>query len=122
MKQKQMFAALFFVVMMAFAAYTSIGDAKPKETTVKGEIVDLHCYCDKGERGASHKECGVSCVKGGGPMGIVDEKGTIYLVIAGEGKENGRDALIEKMSETVSVTGKVVKKGGLTALYVSAVK
>ena len=50
------------------------------EKTVTGEVVDLMCYVDHGAMGEKHAGCGTKCIKGGGPVGIV-ENGKAYLVV-----------------------------------------
>src|ERR1044071_8233486 len=66
------------------------------EKTVTGEVVDLMCYIDHGASGDKHSACGSKCIKGGGPVGIV-ENGKAYLVV-GEHKPIN-DELAESRSE-----------------------
>lgn len=96
--------------------------SKAAEETVKGELVDLKCYLDKGEHGDGHKDCAVACAKRGEPIGILDSNGNVYVVIGDKAHGSDRDALINRMSETVTVTGKVVKKGGTQAFYIASIK
>jgi hypothetical protein len=98
--------------------------AEPKgETiTVKGEIVDLWCFLDHGGRGPDHKDCAVACAKAGNPVGIATDKDEVYLLMGGEKHQPGRDVVIEKMAQTVTVTGTLVKKGGLQAIYIKELK
>jgi hypothetical protein len=53
--------------------------AAAKELT--GEVVDMMCYLDHNAMGEKHgQSCGVTCIKGGGPVGIVSD-GKAYLVV-----------------------------------------
>ncbi len=127
MKQRAIVLTGFLAVLLALAVSSAAsqskeGEAKAKEQTVKGEVVDLWCYLDEGERGASHKECGITCAKAGSPIGILDAKGNVYVALGKKAHESDRDALISKMAETVTVTGRVVKKGGVQVVYVSSIK
>ncbi|MFI5384934.1 MAG: hypothetical protein ACHQ50_02330 [Fimbriimonadales bacterium] len=115
---KYLFAA---VATGALAAVLLAGQAKPETVTVKGEVVDLWCFLDDGSHGPDHKACGIACVKAGNPIGIVDDKGNIYVALGKKDRLPGRDLLIDKMSETVTVEGTLVKKGGTQALYISSV-
>ncbi|MBI3868659.1 MAG: hypothetical protein HY299_09030 [Verrucomicrobia bacterium] len=98
--------------------------AQPKgdTVTVKGEVVDLWCYLEGGDHGAEHKKCGTACAKAGNPIGLLTEKGEIYVMMGIKDHQPGKDVLIEKMSETVTVEGTLVKKGGTQVIYVSTVK
>src|SRR5260370_3921006 len=109
-------ALLLFGVVGAFAG------PKGDKVKVKGEVVDLGCYLEGGDHGADHKACAVSCAKAGNPIGLVTEKGDIYVMMGIKDHQPGKDVLIDKMAETVTVEGTLVKKGGTQVIYVSSVK
>src|SRR5438093_5847767 len=102
------------IVAVALTASTLnvFGQPKGKNVTVKGEVVDLWCYLEDGSHGADHKECATTCAKAGNPIGIVDAKGNIYVAMGINDHQPGRDLLIDKMAEAITVTGTLVKKGG----------
>ena len=83
------------------------------EKSVTGEVVDLMCYIDHGATGDKHSACGSKCIKGGGPVGIV-ENGKAYLVV-GEHKPIN-DELAESCGKTVTIKGKVAERGGMAML------
>jgi hypothetical protein len=84
----------------------------PKEVT--GEVVDLMCYVDHGVMGDKHgQSCGAKCIKGGGPVGIVDN-GKAYLVV-GEHKAIN-DQLADWCGKTVTIKGKLAERGGIAML------
>ncbi len=83
------------------------------EKTVTGEVVDLMCYVDHGAIGDKHAGCGTKCIKGGGPVGIV-ENGKAYLVV-GEHKPIN-DELADSCGKTVTLKGKVAERGGMVML------
>ncbi len=122
-------AFLVFVwIMVVTAAGLAVFNAysqqpKPAETvTLKGELVDMYCYLDGGLRGADHKACATECAKAGNPIGLLTEKGDLYLLMSADKMKPINGSLADKMAQTVSVTGKVVKKGGVQTLFVSEVK
>jgi len=98
--------------------------AQPKgeRATIKGEVVDLWCYLEAGDRGAAKKECATACAKAGNPIALVDAKGNAYVAAGLKDHEPGRAFLLDKMSQEVTVTGIVVKKGGVQMIYVDSVK
>lgn len=100
----------------------AFADPKGDAITVKGEVVDLWCYLEGGDHGAEHKKCGTACAKAGNPIGLLTEKGEVYVMMGMKDHQPGKDVLIQKMSETVTVEGTLVKKGGTQVIYVSSVK
>ncbi len=100
-----------------------MGDESGKTTTVKGEIVDLACFMGHGAKGAKHAHCAKGCIAGGAPMGLLEANGNIVLLVNDHEKEDAFKAAQKLGGEAATVTGHLVKKGGLTALVVeSAVK
>ena len=81
--------------------------------SVTGEVVDLMCYIDHNATGDKHSACGNKCIKGGGPVGIV-ENGKAYLVV-GEHKPIN-DELAESCGKTITVKGKIAERGGIAML------
>ena len=61
--------------------FVANGHAQPKgpKVTVTGEVVDLWCYLEGGDRGAAKRECATACAKAGNPIGILDTKGNLYV-------------------------------------------
>jgi hypothetical protein len=97
----------------------AIAEDKPKDITVKGEIVDLACWMEDGKSGAEHKKCAVGCIKGGTPAGVLLEDGTVYLLVphGGEGK-----VAPELAGEKVEITGKLLDRGGLKGITAKSIK
>ncbi len=86
--------------------------AASKEVT--GEVVDMMCYVDHNATGEKHgQSCGVSCIKGGGPVGIVSD-GKAYLVV-GEHKPMN-DELAQYCGKTITLKGKMAERGGIAML------
>jgi hypothetical protein len=117
-------ATIGAVAIAALAMTLPLLLAQPKgeETTVKGEVVDLWCYLEGGDHGPDHKACGVACAKAGNPIGIVDADGNIFVGMGIKDHQPGREVLIDRMADTVTVTGTLVKKGGVQVIYVKSVK
>jgi len=83
---------------------------------------DLWCYLEGGDRGAAKKACATACAKAGNPIGLIDAKGNLYVTAGLKDHEPGRTMLLERMSQTGTVTGTVVKSGGVQMMYVDSVK
>jgi hypothetical protein len=81
---------------------------------VSGEVVDLMCYVDHAAMGEKHgQSCGAKCIKGGGPVAIV-ENGKAYVVV-GEHKPMN-DELADSCGKTVTLKGKLAERGGIAML------
>src|SRR5881396_546459 len=108
--------------LLVLGVWLAFGQPKGETVTVKGEVVDLWCYLEGGDHGADHKKCAVACAKAGNPIGLVTEKDEVYVMMGLKDHQPGREVLLEKMAETVTVEGTLVKKGGVQVIYVSSVK
>jgi hypothetical protein len=97
---------------LAFAAPEENAAAQSNKE-VTGEIVDMMCYVDHGAKGAKHAECAETCIKNGGPVGILSD-GKAILVI-GEHKPIN-DELAPLAGKTVTLRGKLVQNGGVAML------
>jgi hypothetical protein len=98
--------------------------AQPKgeRATVRGEVVDLWCYLEGGDRGPEKKQCATACAKAGNPIALLDSKGNLYVAAGLKDHQPAQTLLVNKMSEEMSVTGTVVKKGGVRMIYIDTVK
>ncbi len=122
MKERNLSIALIVLAALTLVVSAAFSQPKGEKVTVKGEVVDLWCYLEGGDHGAEHKECAVACAKAGNPIGIVDTKGNLYVAMGIKDHQPGREVLMDKMAQQVTVTGTLVKKGGTQVIYVTSVK
>ena len=104
------------------AATTVVAQPKGERATIKGEVVDMWCYLEGGDRGPAKKECATACAKAGNPIAILDAKGNLYVVASLKDHQPAQPLLAGRMSDSVTVTGTLVKRGGLQMIYVDSVK
>lgn len=83
-----------------------------------GEVVDLACYVAKGAKGADHAGCAKSCVKGGQPMGLVTDDGTLVLLAADHADGAPYEALKDLAGEQAKVTGDLAERDGMKVVTV----
>jgi hypothetical protein len=98
--------------------------SEAKESTIKGEVVDISCYLAHGDggKGDGHKECGQACAKNGAPLGILTKDGKLYVSLLPDDHKNGPNALlIDHVSHQVEATGIVRSKGGTNAIMITKV-
>ena len=122
MKMRIVRAAFAALPLLLLGVTPTFAGPQGETVKVKGEVIDLWCYLEGGDHGAEHKSCAVSCAKAGNPIGLLTEKGEVYVMMGIKDHQPGKDVLIEKMADTVTVEGTLVKKGGTQVIYVSAVK
>jgi hypothetical protein len=113
--------SIAILVSLGAAARLAIGQPKGARATIRGEVVDLWCYLEGGDRGAANKECATACARAGNPIGILDAKGNLYVAAGLNDHQPAQAILIDRMTDQVTVTGTVVKKGGLQMIYVDSV-
>ena len=92
------------------------------EVTVTGEVLDMSCYLAKGAKGKGHAECAKACVKGGQPMGLLADDGTVYLLVASHTSTEAFDAAKKHAGEKVEVKGVTADRDGIKMIEVQSVK
>ncbi len=110
------------------ATTTAAGvDQKPqagKPITVVGEVVDFSCYLQLGKHGEKHRSCGQKCALAGQPIGVLTEKGELYMLMPEEHdprRDGGVDAKAfgsEHMGHIVEVNGTEASVGGYHGIFV----
>lgn len=121
MKKILIVTAVLALVFAAIpAAIASDGDAEV--VTITGEILDMACYVGKGAKGPDHASCAKSCVKGGQPMGLLTDDGTVYLLYASHGNGDAFEAAKELAGTKVEIQGAGMDRSGVKGLEVHAVK
>jgi hypothetical protein len=109
--------SLLMIVGVSIQAYGA------DTVTVTGEIIDTYCYSLMGAKGASHRDCAIECVKKGIPAGLLED-GTnkVYVLLPNKDKSPLPKAVIDKMAQKVTITGKMVVSGGSQFLTIESVK
>ncbi|HEY0139705.1 MAG TPA: hypothetical protein VGF48_02355 [Thermoanaerobaculia bacterium] len=105
--------------LLLFALLSVAGDAAT--TTITGEIVDLHCYTSRGEKGGAHAGCANACISRDVPAGLLADDGTLYLLV-NEKPNSVKEKVAGKAGRKVTATGKIVERSGLKALQLVSVE
>ena len=114
---------LLVVAALGFSVIAATNEAaKPKATTLSGELVDTGCYLGHGAKGAKHAECATKCISGGMPMGLLTTDGTLYLLTMNHDNPDPYNKLKAMAGKSVSVTGNVMERGGMKGLDVESCK
>ena len=97
-----------------------------KPATVSGEVIDVSCYLQLGKKGEKHVACGTKCLQNGQPIGILDDKGDVYVLFAEEhdprrdGQLDLKATFIPLLAKRVTVTGMETDQKGVHGLFVNA--
>lgn len=95
-----------------------------KQVSVVGEIIDLSCYLQVGKHGDKHRDCGQKCIRNGQPVGLLTEKGDVFLLIDEEhdprrdGLTTFRQKAVDAMAYIVTINGTQTEVGGQKAIFV----
>ena len=112
MKLNSVWLKRTLVALPVFAGFAAaVPMARAETTTVKGEVVDLMCYLDKGSKGESHSNCAKKCIESGGMAAILTADNKLYLVSADKKPMN--DKLAPLAAKTVTIKGKLVERDGM---------
>lgn len=115
----------WIVVVLALALSAGrLAWADGKAVTQKYEVVCLKCVAHNasmgkdGGHGAGHAACAMKCAMNGTDMGLMDEKGNLYVPID-SGFQPARQSIKDKAGQTIELTGTVIKTKGITYLQLA---
>ncbi len=95
------------------------------EFEVTGEVVDAWCFTSQTMgpgRGYRHQACGLACAAGGVTLGIVDDKGTLYIAAKHKGYKGCKELLMPFMARRVHAVGWLAQAGGCNVMKINEVK
>ena len=122
MTRKRIVAAASGLAMLVFCATAGLAEkeAAPQETTLRGEVVDIGCFCASGKKPGELK-CARTCIEAGNPVGILDAKSdTLYLAL-GNKEASANKLLAEHAGAVVMVKGTVSERNGLKAIRIESI-
>ena len=124
---KRIFGICLLAMVMVFGTAALAGAAEKsamkmagKSQTITGEIVDMGCYMAKGAKGPDHKDCGMKCIANGMPMGLLTDRGMLYVLTMNHDNADPFNKAKEWASEKVKVTGPVSIRNGVKSLQVDS--
>jgi hypothetical protein len=117
--------AILGILLMAIAVGATAGEEATeaeKTVTLTGEIVETGCYLERGQRAADNPKCIKRCASSGMPMSLLTADGSLYLILKSHAAADAYGKAIEMAAEKVQVEGIVLDKGGVRAVFVTAIK
>jgi hypothetical protein len=96
-------------------------EAKAAPVTVKGTVVDMHCYVTHGIHDAAHTACSNACIARGVPAGLLADDGTLYVLFE-EKPFSVKDRVAGLADVPVIVTGRPVLRAGIKGIQISSIE
>ncbi|MGA9772133.1 MAG: hypothetical protein WBV94_24080 [Blastocatellia bacterium] len=125
MKKTVLFVVTALTIGLLAISYSVFGQAPAaKETTLKGEVVDMHCYVTRhgGEgRGPGHAGCANACINRGVTAGFVTSDGKLY-VLFDEKPFSVKEKIAGLAGQQVALTGVIVERDGVQAILFKSVE
>ena len=109
-----------FIVVSTPAA--PMAQPKGERVTVTGEVVEMWCYLEAGDRGPAKQACATACAKAGNPIALVDDKGQLYILAGLKSHQPAQELLLDKMSARVTVTGTLVRNANVQMVYIESMR
>jgi len=110
-----------FFVLLPTAVLLEAADAPT--VTVKGYVLDSACAFTKGLSKPISKQCAISCAKGGSPLVILANDGTIYWPITDTTPSSGQNSkLLPFAGDKVTATGRIYERGGSKAMVIEKIE
>jgi len=121
--RKAMILTIAVWALVAVAGLPATADDEHGGTaTVQGEILDMACYVAHEAKGPDHADCAKRCVKGGQPMGLLTDDGTVYLLYASHKDGSAFEAAKDFAGQKVEITGVEADRAGMKGFEVQSVK
>ena len=114
--------AISTALVLIFSTVAPMAQPKGERVTVSGEVVEMWCYLEAGDRGAAKKACATACAKAGNPIALVDDKGQLFVLAGLKSHQPAQELLLDKMSERVTVFGTLVKNPNAQMIYIESVR
>jgi hypothetical protein len=111
---------IFFVLLPTAVLLEA---AEAPAVTVKGYVLDSACAFTKGLSKPISKQCAISCAKGGSPLVILANDGTIYWPITDTTPSSGQNSkLLPFAGDKVTATGRIYERGGSKAMVIEKIE
>ncbi len=114
--------ALGIVALSAQPVSAQMQVAEGRDVSFTATVVDLSCNTVYGAAGPDHRMCSQVCFDQGIPLALLSDDGTLYLpVTMAMGQERGDQNLRGHAEHTVTVTGRVITRGGVNTILIESI-
>lgn len=97
--------------------------AGPRETVLRGEVVENGCFIIGGRRGEAHRHCAQTCALAGESLGILDDETKLLFVVVQDLTAGPQpNPLLPWIAQRVEVRGITIERGGVKGVVVRQVR
>jgi hypothetical protein len=124
-KRKAFVLGIALLIVVALVAGRRLVGAEEKATgtpiTLKGTVVDTHCYVTHGLNDAKHTGCSNACIARGVPAGFLAEDGKLWMLF-GEKPFSVKDTVAGMADVPAVLTGIPVERGGVRGIQIKSIE
>lgn len=114
---KKAVLVIMAIFLLTATCWAQMAAPKGQDVTITGLMSCTFCNLPGG--GKCTKECCQNCIKAGDPVLLTDAKGELYILLTGEQmKPLMTPDRMDLLESQVTVTGIMVKRGGIQGIYV----
>jgi hypothetical protein len=116
-------AVIRLLILLGLLAVAFAASDNGQSGTIKGYVIDSACTFTKSLKKPISPQCAVACAKGGSPLVILSDDGTIYWPIDDATPASSQNAkLVPFAGQKVTATGKVFERGGSHAVVIDKIE
>lgn len=95
----------------------------PRETVVRGEVVETACFVIGARRGDGHRQCALMSARSGESLGVLDDQTKLLFVLVPDLTGGPQpNPLAPHVAQKVEVRGVTVERGGINGIVARQVK
>jgi len=114
-------ALLTVAALVAGARLLRAEEKPPPDVTLRGTVVDMHCYVTHGIHNAEHTGCANACIARGVPAGFLADDGTLY-VLFGEAPQSVKETVKDMADVPARLTGTPVTRAGVKGIQIKSIE
>ena len=114
-------ALLIVTALVAGNRLFGAEDKPAAAVTLKGTVVDMHCYVTHGIRNAKHTACSNACIARGVPAGFLADDGKLY-VLFGQKPFSVKETVAGMADVPAVLTGTPVERNGIRGIQIEKIE
>ena len=122
--RKAWLVLIALLIVTALVAGNRLFGAEEKPAaavTLKGTVVDMHCYVTHGIRDAKHTGCSNACIARGVPAGFLADDGKLYMLF-GQKPFSVKDTVAGMADVPAVLTGTPVERNGIRGIQIEKIE
>lgn len=109
------------IAALLISEIASSAEETPPDVTLRGTVVDMHCYVTHGIHDAGHTACSNACIARGVPAGFLAEDGTLYVLFE-QKPFSVKDKVAGLADVPAKLTGTPVVRSGIKGIQMKTIE